>query len=138
LKCGWSPSTLSTFSPPQTTSPSALHSSDGVSGDKRRRLREFGFDGRLARKGRHAVFFGLVLIVDIASIVENSLTSQSNGRDVICAGKERVRCLSLEISRIEVEGVTALIKLAFKASGCLDQQRRKSMSLSVIRVRNQV
>ena len=35
----------------QTTSPSALHSSDGVFGDKRRRLRESGFDGRPRLRG---------------------------------------------------------------------------------------
>ena len=93
----------------------------------------------LARRARHAIFLvGLASIVDIMSIVENSLTCQSNDRNVLCAGKERVLCLSLEVSRIEVEDATASIKLAFKASGCLVQQWRKSTLLSAIRVRSQI
>jgi hypothetical protein len=71
----------------------------------------------LARKGRDAVFF-----VGLASIVNNRLTCESNGRRVLLAGKERVLLLSLEVSQIEVEGATSSIKLAFKASGCLVQQ----------------
>ena len=68
------------LSPSQTTSPSALHSSDDVSGDKWRRLREFGFDERPRLSGKGG-----------------------NGRNVLYAGKRRVLFLSLEVSRIEVQ-----------------------------------
>jgi hypothetical protein len=82
-------------------------------------------------------FFVFFVGVLSASIVDDSLASRGNSRDVFCTAKGRVFRLNLEvIGCIEVMN-TISIRLFRKAFGCLLQGYAKSISFSVIKALNQ-